>query len=153
MRALLISLALLGAVMATQAADAVTGQVVKVLPFLMDQQGRIAVSPSLFDRDAYQALLRNGTNAISGMRFDILWTATQAPAEKFKLVLELRGVDTNGTPKLKTFETNAVPGRFRQWTYLSLVGGDYKNFGSVVAWRATLWDDRQLLNEQKSFLW
>jgi len=45
----------LAVVKGARGADAVTGQVVKVLPFLMDQQGRIAVSPSLFDRDAYQA--------------------------------------------------------------------------------------------------
>jgi len=47
------------------AADAVTGKVVKVLPFFLDAQGRIAKSPSLFDRDVYQAYLREHTNEVS----------------------------------------------------------------------------------------
>ena len=62
MRALLIFFVSLGLVAAAHAADAVTGKIVKVLPFFLDQQGRDAVSPSLFDRDAYQAFLREHTN-------------------------------------------------------------------------------------------
>jgi hypothetical protein len=153
MRALLILLALLGVVAAAPAADAVTGRIVKVLPFLLDQHGRIATSPSLFDRDAYQAYLRLHTNQISALRFDVLWTATKSPAEEIKIAVELRGIGTNSTPVLKTLETNAVPGTHRQWTNLPLAGDDYKSFGSVVAWRVTLWNGGQMLGEQKSFLW
>jgi hypothetical protein len=29
----------------------------------------------------------------------------------------------------------------------------YRQFGELIAWRATLWDDDKLLSEQKSFLW
>lgn len=154
MRALLILVAALGMVSAAQAADAVTGRVVKVLPFLVDKQGRIATSPSLFDRDAYQALLREqqATN-VSALRFDILWKATKAPGETLKLAVELRGMATNSVPKLQTLETNVVPGTFRQWTDLPLAGDDYKNFGRVTAWRVTLWNGTELLSEQKSFLW
>jgi hypothetical protein len=54
---------------------------------------------------------------------------------------------------LATLETNVVPGKYRQWTAIPLTGGGYKNIGSVVAWRVTLWNDSQLLGEQKSFLW
>ena len=53
MRRLLIVLSLF--VSLASFAD-VTGKVVKVLPFYVDGQGRIAKSPSLFDRDAYQCL-------------------------------------------------------------------------------------------------
>ena len=78
MRAQLLLLFSLGVVMAAPAADTVTGRVIKVLPFLLDQQGRNATSPSLFDRDAYQAFLReHGTN-VSAVRFDVLWQATKA---------------------------------------------------------------------------
>jgi hypothetical protein len=82
MRALLILLALLGAVTVARAADAVTGRVVKVLPFFLDQKGRNAKSPSLYDRDAYQAYLLQHTNQISAMRFDVWWKATPASGEK-----------------------------------------------------------------------
>src|ERR1017187_7551919 len=153
MRALLIFLASLGLVVAAHAADAVTGKIVKVLPFFLDQQGRDATSPSLFDRDAYQAHLRERTNEVSALRFDVLWKATKAPDEKIKIAVELRGVGTNSVPKLKTLETNVVPGTFRQWTEIPLAGDDYKNFGAVVAWRVTLWNGEQKLGEEKSFLW
>ena len=153
MRALLIFLVSLGLVAAARAADPVTGQIVKVLPFLLDQQGRDAKSPSLFDRDAYQAYLREHTNEVSAIRFDVLWKAVKAPDEKIKILVELRGIGAGGVPKLKVLEADAGPEPSRQWTGLPLAGEDYKNFGAVVAWRATLWNGGQMLGEQKSFLW
>jgi hypothetical protein len=41
----------------------------------------------------------------------------------------------------------------RHWDSLTLGGADYKNLGSLIAWRATLWRGDELLAEQKSFLW
>jgi hypothetical protein len=153
MRALLILLACCGVVVAAHSADAVTGRVVKVLPFLVDQQGRIATSPSLFDRDAYQAQLRAGTNEVSAVRIDVLWKATKSADAQIKLAVELRGVGTNGVPTLQTLQTNVVPGTFRQWTSVPLAGDDYQKFGHLVAWHVSLWNGSQLLSEQKSFLW
>jgi len=153
MRALLLLLLSLGVVAAAQAADPVTGRIVKVLPFLLDLQGRNATSPSLFDRDAYQAFLReHGTN-VSAVRFDVLWQAAKGPGENLKIAVELRGLGTNNAPKLNTLETQVAPSRFRQWTAIPLAGQAYKNFGKVIAWRVTLWNEAQLLAEQKSFLW
>ena len=153
MRALLIFLASLGLAAAAHAADAVTGKIVKVLPFFLDQQGRDATSPSLFDRDAYQAYLREHTNDVSALRFDVLWKATKSPDEKIKIQVELRGIGDGGVPKLKKLVADVVPETFRKWTAIPLAGADYKNFGAVVAWRVTLWNDGQMLGEQKSFLW
>jgi len=158
MRALLILLLSLGVVAAARAADPITGRIVKVLPFLLDQQGRNATSPSLFDRDAYQAFLRQHDTNVAAIRFDVLWKATKvlattAPDQTLKIAVELRGIATNGVPRLCTLETNVVPGTWRRWTALPLAGEDYKNFGQVVAWRVRLWNGGQLLSEQKSFLW
>ncbi|HEX9045414.1 MAG TPA: hypothetical protein VF988_00185 [Verrucomicrobiae bacterium] len=153
MRAVFILLALLALVVPSRGADAVSGKIVKVLPFFLDQHGRDALSPSLFDRDAYQARLRQHTNLVSGMRFDVQWTARKAADQNIKIALELRGIGTNSVPKLQTIETNVVAGRFHRWTALPLVGDDYRNFGSILAWRVTLWNNGQLLGEQKSFLW
>ena len=148
MRRILITL-LLCVAPALFAAETATGKLVKVLPFLLDTQGRITKSPSLFDRDAYQAYLRKHTNEISGIRFDV-----QCSAEaKLKLRLELRGVSADSKPKLKTLEAEVAAGSFSNWTEIKLVGDDYKNFGDIVAWRATLWNGDQPLGEQKSFLW
>ncbi len=153
MRALLILLLTLGLFATAHAAEAVTGRVVKVLPLLLDQQGRTALSPSLFDRDAYQAQLRAHTNQVSAIRYDVQWSAKNAGENKLKIRVELRGVGTANLPKLKTLETEAAPGFFSRWTSLTLAGDDFKSFGAVTAWRTTLWAGDQLLGEEKSFLW
>jgi len=139
------------------------GRVIKVLPLFLDLQGHDAKSPSLFDRDAYQSYLRQHTNEISAIRFDVLWKASnlsrqiKAPADakdaNLKLRAELRGIGDGGLPQFTTLETNVTPGFFRSWTPLKLGGDDLKKFGSLAAWRVTLWNGDQLLGEQKSFLW
>ncbi len=153
MRALLIFFLTLGLFTGAQAADAVTGRVLKVLPLLLDAQGREAKSPSLFDRDAYQVYLRANPKEISGLRFDVQWQATKAAPGKWQLQVELRSVGEGGVPQMKTLEAEVTPGTFSRWTEFPLTGEDYKKFGSVVAWRATLWHDGSQLGERKSFLW
>jgi hypothetical protein len=153
MRRLLVILFLFGSLSATFASDAISGRVVKVLPLLLDLQSRDAVSPSLYDRDAYQVYLRQHTNEISAIRFDVLWKVSDAKGANLKLRVELRGIGAGGLPRQTTLEQSVTPGYFRRWTSLTLGGADYKNSGELVAWRATLWSDDQLLSEQKSFLW
>jgi len=155
-------LLLLGSLVAAGASDALSGangtaamsgRVIKVLPLLLDLQGHDAKSPSLFDRDAYQAYLRLHTNEISAVRFDVLWKASNAKGATLKLRAELRGVGEHGLPRQTVLETEATPGFFRSWTSLKLEGDELRNFGSLAAWRVTLWNGDQLLGEQKSFLW
>jgi hypothetical protein len=153
MRRLLMILLLLGSLPAVFAGDPISGSVVKVLPLFLDLKGHDAISPSLFDRDAYQLYLRQHTNEISAVRFDVLWKASNAKDLKLKLRAELRGVGAGGLPKQTVLETEVTPGFFRSWTSLKLGDDDYKNFGEVVAWRVTLWNSDTLLGEQKSFLW
>ncbi|MGA2281975.1 MAG: hypothetical protein ABSG80_16920 [Verrucomicrobiota bacterium] len=153
MRRLLVISLLLGSLSATFASDAASGRVVKVLPLLLDLKGHDAVSPSLYDRDAYQVYLRQHTNEISAIRFDVLWKASNAKGAKLKLRVELRGIGPGGLPRQTTLEQSVTPGFFRRWTSLTLDGADYKNSGELTAWRATLWSDDHLLGEQKSFLW
>lgn len=153
MRRLLTSLLLLASLSPALAGDTVTGRVVKVLPFFLDLKGQAALSPSLYDRDAYQAYLRRHTHQRSAIRFDVLWKTSQAGEAKLKLQVELRGIDQDGMPRQATLEQTVTPHFFRHWDSLVLRGEDYKNFGELVAWRATLWADNQMLGEQKSFLW
>jgi len=159
MRRLLTILLLLGSLAAAGASDAAavpaakSGRVLKVLPLLLDLRGHDAISPSLFDRDAYQAFLRQHTNEISAIRFDILWKASNLKGATLKLRAELRGVGDHGLPRQTVLETEVTPAYFRSWTPLKLEGDQLKNFGALVAWRVTLWDGDQLLAEQKSFLW
>jgi len=134
-------------------AEVETGRVLKVLPLFLDLQGHDAISPSLFDRDAYQAYLRKNTNEISAIRFDVQWKASNTAGAKLNLRAELRGIGADGMPTQTVLEQTVKPGIFSRWTSLPLAGADFKKFGSLIAWRVTLWDGDQMLGEQKSFLW
>jgi len=136
------------------AASAATGKVIKVLPQFVDLKGHSAISPSLYDRDAYQAYLRINTNKVSGMRFAIQWKASGASEGSLKLRVEIRGVTHGDLPPNVTLEKAVKPGFwFNHWAYLPLDGADFKRIGEVTAWRATLWDGDKMIGEQKSFLW
>jgi len=129
------------------------GRIVKMLPLFLDLTGHDAKSPSLYDRDAYQAYLRQHTNNISAIRFDFLWQVENPTATKYKLRIELRGIGAGGKPTQVMLEQAISPPLLRRWNSLTLGGADYRSFGELVAWRATLWRGDQLLSGQKSFLW
>ncbi len=135
-------------------APAATGKVIKVLPQFLDLKGRNSLTPSLYERDNYQAHLRQYTNECSGMRFNVEWKAKGAAATPLLLRVELRGVARGDFPKARTLEKPVTPGGwFSHWAKFDLLGEAYKDFGRVTAWRATLWEGDRLLGEQKSFLW
>jgi hypothetical protein len=138
---------------AAPSAHAATGRVKKVLPHFIDLKGRHTLTPSLYDRDAYQAYLREHPEERSGVRFDVQWKAHGASTAPLKLRVELRGVAKGDVPPERTLEKEVKPGWLSHWTSLPLTGEDYANFGDVTAWRATLWEGDRLVAEQKSFLW
>ena len=150
---LLLLGAFAGNLRADSAPDPIKGHVAKVLTLLMDTNGVVAPSPSLFDRDAYQAYLLAHTNEISGVRMEVCWSARHARGTNLKVRVELKGIGTNGIPTEATLEQTVTPSLFHHWTALTLDGQGYKNFGVLAAWRATLWNGGQLLGEQESFLW
>jgi hypothetical protein len=153
MRRLLISSAFALLLATTLPASAATGKVVKVLPHFLDLKGRHSLSPSLYDRDAYQVQLRQHPEQRSGLRFDVQWRARDVK-DKLKLKAELRGTAKGDLPRSTTLESEIPPGRKTSgWASLQLAGEDYKSFGEVTAWRVTLWDGEKLVGEQKSFLW
>jgi len=129
------------------------GRIVKMLPLFINAKGHDALSPSLYDRDAYQAYLRQHANEISAIRFDFLWQVENPSASKYTLRIELRGSGPGGKPTRATREQEVAPPLLRHWNSLVLGGADYRNFGELVAWRATLWRGDHLLSEHKSFLW
>ena len=88
-----------GLLSAANAAQSLSGHIVKVLPLLLNQRGQDALSPSLYDRDAYQAYLRIHTNEISAIRFDVLWSASRTHETNLTLRLELRGMGQEGVPR------------------------------------------------------
>lgn len=132
---------------------AAEGKIMKVLPHYLDRQGRHSISPSLYERDAYQAFLRADPEQRSAVRFDVHWKAKRVAAEGLTLRLELRSTGRDLTNAI-VLEQPVRPGRFfGTWSSLLLDGQDYKEFGELISWRASLWRGDKLVAEQKSFLW
>ena len=154
MRRLLIWLALVGGLAVAWSAQAATGRVIKVLPQFLDLKGRNSLTPSLYERDVYQAMLREHTNLCSAMQFNVQWKTKGQPAAPLKLRVDLRGVAHGDFPRQLALEKPVeAAGRYSHWTVVMLAGEDYRRFGRVTAWRVTLWEGTELLGEQKSFLW
>ena len=127
------------------------GKVLKVLPHFLDSEGRHALSPSLYERDAYQAHLRKNPAEISALRFDVNWSADGKPAN-LRIRVEARGGKAAAQPKM--LETTVKPGwTGSAWAAVTLDKEVYQQLGGVTAWRVTLWDGEKMLAEQKSFLW
>jgi len=129
--------------------------VLKVLPQYLDLKGRNSLSPSLYERDAYQVTLREHPDRRSGIRFYIEWKLKQPAWEPLLARVELRGIAEGKLPRRLVLEqpvTNAG-GPFSHWAEISLTGEGYKQFGAVTAWRVTLWDGQTLVGLQQSFLW
>jgi len=135
-------------------AHAAEGKVLKVLPHLLDAKGRNSISPSLYDRDAYQVFLRQHPEARSGVRFDVACKVKKPVWEPLKLRVEVRGTAHGEAAKQMVLEAPIEPtGWFGKWEKLAITGERYKELGEVTAWRATLWEGGTMLDEQKSFLW
>jgi len=125
--------------------------VVKVLPHFTDSEGRIALNPSLYERDAYQAKLRMHPAERGGLRFDIQWRARDTG--KLKLLVEMRGALSNRVTTARLELPLATGGRFSRWSIVAVPAEEYPKFGELTAWRVTLWNDTNVLTDQKSFLW
>lgn len=148
-----IFLLLLG--VGAQAETAASGRVMKVLPMFLDLRGRTATSPSLLDRDAYQAQLRAKPALRSGVEFAIHWRGRAPKNPSLLLRVEIRGGQPGELPTRQVIEQRIKPkgGPLGTWTSVKLVGDDYRRVGEITSWRVSLWDGARLLGEQKSFLW
>jgi len=137
----------------TANAPAASARILKVLPHFLDREGRHTPAPSLYERDAYQAYLRQHPEKRSGLRFDVQWK-THGYAE-LTLRVEMRGSD--GRQPTQALLEKRVRRRHwytkTTWSAVTLQGARYKQFGELLAWRATLWNHGTLVAEQKSFLW
>jgi len=131
-------------------AEAASAKIKKVLPHYVDKDGRHTLSPSLYERDAYQAEMRRKPELRSGLRFDVQWDGTR----KVPMILrvELRG-SRSGTATTADIQSPVRGGWFSKWSSAKLSGDAYTEFGELVAWRTSIWAGDQLLAEQRSFLW
>jgi hypothetical protein len=151
MRAALLASSLFFLSCVSQAAEA---HILKVLPTFLDERGRKAISPSLYERDAYQADLRRHPERVTGLRFDVNWKARGIDPTRLKLRIEMRTADrpAEGGP-LRIEAPVSGRGTRRRWSSVTLGGDSYRRSGVVLAWRAVLLDGEQVVAEQRSFLW
>jgi hypothetical protein len=140
--------ALLAALPLRAAAD----RVVKVLPHYLDTAGRHALSPSLFERDAYQTLLRAHPEKRGGLRFDVQWKARRAPGQARRLRLELVST-THPRSRPLVIEAPLPEKRSRGWTALTLDAPTERALGDWTAWRVSLVVDDREVSSRQSFLW
>lgn len=147
---LLLGLAMLAGTLPIAAAS---GRIVKVLPHWVDRQGRIAVHPSLFERDAYQAMLRADRSACGGLRFDVQWKARPKPGAQLRLKVELVTTTTSRqTPLVLERPVKARTG-WSRWSRVLLDGEAFQKAGGIISWRVSLWNSNDCLAETTSFLW
>ena len=135
-------------------ASASEPRIIKVLPHLLDAEGRHSLSPSLYERDAYQAILRKHPNQVSGIRYDVCWRGTLPEGHKLHLRLYLRTMKPGATEPI-ILEEELTPGWFpgSHWDGLSLTGTAYQTAGEIQAWKAELLDGKTPVAHQESFLW
>lgn len=127
-------------------------RIIKVLPQLLDLQGRNAINPSLFDRDAYQQRLRQNPAEVSAVRFEVLYK-TRGIDGPLRLRIEMRGSKTP-LGQRHVFETDVKPGGwFSKWGQLQLDRATNDQIGSLIAWRASLLQNGEVIATQESFLW
>jgi len=146
-------LVLLACVTWSLAGQAGSATIKKVLPSYLDEQGRQSLSPSLYERDAYQALLRTHPEQISTLRFDVNWKARGFRHDTLVLRLELRSSGTDVAEPIVLERPVRAPHFFSAWSSIRLDPEQYTALRHLSAWRASLWRGNELLAEQKSFLW
>src|SRR5664280_14083 len=138
----------------TAPATAATGRIIKVLPQFVDLHGRRSLSPSLYERDAYQAFLLAHPDRCSRLDFIVQWKARGGVYAPLKIRVEIMGTSTGDLPTRKVLEKVVNQhGWWSHWTSLKLDVNAYEELGRVTAWRVTLWEGDELRGEQRSFLW
>ncbi len=129
------------------------GSVIKVLPQLLDEHGRHALSPSLYERDAYQFHLRKEPKLRGGARLAVQWKAKNVDWSKLRLRAEMRCLLEDHLHTVIKEEPAVKNGHFSTWSEFRIEGVDYKTFGQIVAWRVTLFEGDHQLGQLESFLW
>ena len=140
---------LLGAI----GAQAASGRITKLLPHYLDKEGRHTISPSLYERDAYQAQLRSNPDQVFGIRFDFKWRASGADRDKLRMRIEIRGSKTQPGKPFVIEQKVKRKGLFGRWASITVQKENFEKVGKMIAWQATLLEGDSKLAQQRSFLW
>ena len=138
---------------AAAAAAGAQAKIIKVLPQFLDAQGRHALAPSLYERDAYQFYLRKRPGLRLGLRLAVQWKAHGVDWKKTVLRAELRGATDNNLHTITLEQPVKKCGWFGRWSEFTIEGQRYQTFGQLIAWRVTLLEAGRQIAQQQSFLW
>ncbi len=144
---------LLVLMLATTSAMAGKARIIKTLQHRLDDHGRHTLSPSLYERDAYQAHLRARPELVKALRFDIQWSGSRLDKNDLKMRLELRSHSTASGKPFVIEQPVKVKGWFSHWAQVEVDADTLKKIGDITAWRVTLWEGGEMRAEQRSFLW
>ena len=138
----------------------------KVLFFWLDEKGQYAQHPSMFERDAYQAYLRENPEEIHGLKVATLLAGTRSKLANGELVLKIKG-----PPSLTPVEdtvyrldlSDKQDRRLRRWVYWEVdpvsedestsAAEDKMSPDKIVAWQLTLLLDGVAVDRVQSYLW
>ena len=127
---------------------------IQVFRFLVDAAGRHALSPSLLDRDAYQAHLLEHPEEVGGLRFVTQRKRRSEATANPSIRVEVRHGDGNTMGEFsKSAPLKVRKTRRSQWHQITISGEEYARLGKVIAWRVSLWDGETRLAQEESFLW
>ena len=128
-------------------------KIIKVLPQFLDKKGRHTLSPSLYERDAYQYFLRKHPKDRYGLRLAIQWKARNIDWDRLTIRAEFRGAVGNDLHTTVVEEPLRKEGWFGNWTECRLTGDKFAGFGELIAWHVTILEDNRPIAQEESFLW
>lgn len=140
-------------VSSAMAAQAASGRIIKLLPHYLDKDGKHTISPSLYERDAYQARLRSNPELVSGIRFDLKWRASDVDREQLRVRIEIRGSKTRPNEPFVIEQKIQRRGLLGRWSSVTVDKEQFAKVGKMIAWQATLLEGDNKLAQLRSFLW
>lgn len=136
----------------------------KVLFFWLDEDGQYSQHPSMFERDAYQAYLRDNPEEIHGLKVAVLLSGSSGKLESSSLELKIQGPPGPEIKEPLEFRlelADKLDRKLRRWVYWDIdpVNAEASDEAlkllpeSIVSWRLTLLDEGQPVDRLQSYLW
>ncbi len=128
-------------------------KIFKVLPHYLDKDGHNTLSPSLFERDRYQALLRLDQTKCLTIRFDVQWRNTLKNFDDLSITVEMRGPKTNSPTISFSEKISSRKSIWSHWTKIRIPEESFRELEGLEAWRVLIKDGDEVLKEERSFMW
>ena len=131
------------------------GKIDNVKYFLLKDVNKVVQSgdPSIpFERDyrLYGAVSVKERTARMGNYYDVLWSVTDR-SQPVKVRIEFRQAKSGLA--IKTKEESIAAPKKHNVTHFTVIEDEYVKDGAVGSWRVTLLRGKEVLSQEKSYLW